>query len=340
MALKILILEDSELDAELILRTLKISDLEFTCELISMKEEFETLLQSWDPDIVLSDYNLRSFTGDEVLAFSKKISPDTPFIIVSGSINKEMEISLLENRADDVVTKNNLNRLPFAIQREINKSRDRKKLRKALEEKEVLLAEVHHRVKNNMALISSFLELERFNYESGEVYTILSNHIRRIRSIAIIHEQVYRQGNLSRINFMDFVERLINYAYSEVSNNLIIRFNKDTPAATLNININQAVPLALLVSEMLSENYKQNNEQHYKNTEEIEFCFGLQQDQFYLVFSDPHLFSYFDSFHNKYSEIITVLCKQLDSTFKLDEKNETLTISFQRKDAKGSASAL
>ncbi len=338
MGLKILILEDSELDAELILRTLKNSDLEFAFELTSKKEDFKKHLLEWNPDIVLSDYNLRSFTGSEMLAFSKQKAPDIPFIIVSGSMNKEMEVSLLENRADDVIKKNNLNRLPYAIQREINKSLDRRKLRKTLEEKEVLLAEVHHRVKNNMALISSFLELERFNYESGEVYTVLGNHIRRIHSIAIIHEQVYRQGNLSRINFADFVKQLINYVYSEMSDNLTLRFNNQ--ASTDTLNINQAVPLALLVSEIFSETYKQSNEQNYKNNGEVKFSFGLQQEQVYLSFSDPHLFSYFNSFLNEYSEIITVLNKQLGSTFNLDEKTESLTISFQRRETKGSASAL
>lgn len=134
MAVKLLILEDSELDAELMFREIKQMEQEFSTKLVSTKNDFEQSLINWHPDIVISDFDLQTFSGDETLILAKKLKPGIPVIILSGGISKEQEVYLLENRANDVLTKDNLKRLPFVINRLLNEKRDKEKLNNTLYE--------------------------------------------------------------------------------------------------------------------------------------------------------------------------------------------------------------
>ncbi len=132
MSIKLLILEDSELDVELMLREIDTLDQDFDKNVVSNREDFEKEVREWAPDLIISDFNLQSFRGDEALTYAKRIIPQVPFIMLSGSITKEMEVVLLENRANDVLTKDNLKRLPFAINRVLNEIRDKEKLNTTL----------------------------------------------------------------------------------------------------------------------------------------------------------------------------------------------------------------
>lgn len=134
MKLKLLMLEDSELDAELTIRELKDMEQSFDIRIVSTLEDFEQAFLRWDPDVVISDFNLRSFSGDEALIFAKRKNPDIPVVMLSGSITKNIEVTLLENRANDVLTKDNLKRLPFAINRVLNEKADKQKLNHTLYE--------------------------------------------------------------------------------------------------------------------------------------------------------------------------------------------------------------
>ena len=83
------------------------------------------------------------------------------------------------------------------------------KLRKSLKEKEVMLAEIHHRVKNNLAVVSGLLQLQVIKSESTEVTKALSDSQLRIQSIALIHEKLYSNDSLAFINFDKYIEDLI-----------------------------------------------------------------------------------------------------------------------------------
>ena len=132
MALKFLILEDSEFDAELILRELKSLNFKFNYKQVSTKEDFQSEVRNWKPDLIISDYNLPAYQGNEALAFAKDHLKDTPIVILSGSFNQETQINLLKNRADGVLVKEDLKRLPFTVRRVLNEANDKKKLRDTL----------------------------------------------------------------------------------------------------------------------------------------------------------------------------------------------------------------
>lgn len=125
-ALKILILEDNESDADLLIRELKKSGLNFTAEVAQQRSEFENALESFDPDLILSDYSLPSF--DAVTAFQIKQDKHahTPFIIVSGIIGEENAVELIKAGVTDYVSKNKLFTLSTKIDRALKDTQARK----------------------------------------------------------------------------------------------------------------------------------------------------------------------------------------------------------------------
>lgn len=133
--LKILILEDNEYDADLIQRELKKSGFRFTSEIVQTRESYESALDSFKPDMILSDFSLPSFDGFAAFRIKQKISPDIPFIIVSGTIGEENAVELLKQGATDYVFKD-LGRLSLAVRRaleEVAQQRERKRAEEALQ---------------------------------------------------------------------------------------------------------------------------------------------------------------------------------------------------------------
>ena len=106
--IKILILEDNQNDAELLVRELKKSGLDFSFEHIQTRDAFEYALVNFKPDIILSDYSLPSFDGITAFYIKQKKSPDIPFIIVSGTIGEENAVELIKHGVTDYVLKDKL----------------------------------------------------------------------------------------------------------------------------------------------------------------------------------------------------------------------------------------
>lgn len=114
-----------------------------------------------------------------------------------------------------------------------------------LKEKETLLAEVHHRVKNNMAVITGLLELQEMMEQDPA--TALAESKSRIKSMAIIHELLYQSDSFSEIDTHQFLTKLGEHLRLSLSNIGCVRVQNNS---TSTININQAVPLALLLNEI------------------------------------------------------------------------------------------
>ncbi|MCX8159428.1 MAG: PAS domain S-box protein [Candidatus Saccharicenans sp.] len=128
-------------------------------------------------------------------------------------------------------------------------------LESSLKEKEALLREIHHRVKNNMQIISSLLNLQAYHVGNPELTAILKDCQNRIRSMAMIHEHLYKSTNLARINFADYLNRLLVHLYN-VHHQSQQKVKLETQLEPVEMDIGTAIPLGLLASELISNSFK------------------------------------------------------------------------------------
>ena len=133
--LRILLLEDMEIDAELIGIELRKSGKDMSLTRVDTREEFITRLRAALPDIILSDYSLPTFGGPEALRHVQSLCPDVPFIFVSGAIGEDVAIEMMKSGATDYVLKQRLSRLVPAVERalrEVRERRDRERISREL----------------------------------------------------------------------------------------------------------------------------------------------------------------------------------------------------------------
>lgn len=129
------------------------------------------------------------------------------------------------------------------------------KLESLLAEKEVLLAEVHHRVKNNLAVISGFLQMQEFVSENNQVKAALLTNLMRVKSMALIHEDLYKAKDFNGIRFDHYLIQLLQFIEQKRSpEDKLIELKSSV--GRIEMNVNQAVPLALIVNELVSNAYE------------------------------------------------------------------------------------
>lgn len=125
----------------------------------------------------------------------------------------------------------------------------------SLHEKEVLLKEIHHRVKNNFQIISSLLSLQTMSIEDEKIVHLLQESRDRIQSMALIHERLYRSENFSYIDFREYTESIaeqISSSYGTKYGSIRLEINADKVSLTLD----SAIPLGLILNELLTNAYK------------------------------------------------------------------------------------
>lgn len=126
------------------------------------------------------------------------------------------------------------------------------KLKLSLEEKEVLLKEIHHRVKNNLQLVNSLLSIQARNSEKRmDVKEFLTKSQDRVQSMALIHETLYMSDNLTTVNFQEYLEKLVSHLYKafDVDENAI---EVHLEANTIFLDIEKVIPLGLILTELIN----------------------------------------------------------------------------------------
>lgn len=131
----------------------------------------------------------------------------------------------------------------------------KEEIERSLKEKEILLKEVHHRVKNNMAIISSLLELQSMTADDKHFTLMLNDCQHRIKSMALIHEKLYLSGDLTNINVRDYINELI----SDLA--VSFGFGDKTSLAKLDIDdvemhLDQMIHLGLMINEIVINSFK------------------------------------------------------------------------------------
>ena len=121
-------------------------------------------------------------------------------------------------------------------------------------EKEILLKEIHHRVKNNLQVITGLLSLQAAFIEDQKIKNILSYSQYRINSMAMIHEMLYKTENLTSINYYEYLEKLVTdlcRSFKGLESNVEVDINCE-----ISLNIDTAIPLGLLINEIVTNSLK------------------------------------------------------------------------------------
>jgi PAS domain S-box-containing protein len=125
------------------------------------------------------------------------------------------------------------------------------RIKASLREKEVLLKEIHHRVKNNLQVTSSLLKLQSGYIQDKQARELFGESQNRIRSMALVHEKLYRSTDLSRVNFAEYIESLAGLLFRSYGVDAS-RIRLTLEGAPAQLTIEAAVPCGLIVNELLS----------------------------------------------------------------------------------------
>ena len=206
--LRILILEDVDVDAELTELELRKGGIIFIAKHVAAKDAFLKELEEFLPDVILSDYSLPQFDGLSALLAAKEKNPDVLFLMVSGTIGEELAIEILKKGATDYVSKSNLKRLVPAINRALKEAEERlklKQMKKSLQESEKLyrlLAENTYDMITRHLPDSTYLYVSPasrilFGYEPEELIGTKAfdqMHPEDVRKVIAISKEAVRTG--------------------------------------------------------------------------------------------------------------------------------------------------
>ena len=278
---------------------------------------------------------------------------------------KELELSFLKEKYDDIFnTKNlpdeikiqereiiqnngsirNININNFFVEKSnplmlctvVQDITDRKEfensLKTSLEEKEVLLREIHHRVKNNLQIISSLLNLQTVYINDEEALNLFKESQNRVRSMSMIHESLYQSRDLAHIDFSIYISRLSNELLSSYGVNINL-ISLKTDLENIFLDINTAIPCGLIITELFTNSIKYAFPHGRKGIINIKFKRD-KGDNFILEVSDDGV-GLPDDIDIKQTKslgmrLVNSLVDQLDGTVEVDGSSGTrFVIKFQ-----------
>lgn len=224
-----------------------------------------------------------------------------------------------------------------AVQMVIRDITDRKKLEKelnkSLEEKDLMMKEIHHRVKNNLMVIQSLLNLQSSYIQDPAVLNIFKESQNRAKSMALIHQKLYQSQDLKRIDFGEYCRSLSR----DLFNNYITSSDKidlNLNVESLMLDVNTAIPLGLILNELLSNSLKYAFLPDKEGNITVEF--SLKNSQYILMVSDNGAGLPDDFDINKSDslgfKLIKGLSRQIDAEVLIEKgKGTKICIIFQEK---------
>lgn len=207
------------------------------------------------------------------------------------------------------------------------------------EERTTLLAEIHHRVKNNMAVVSSLIQMQAMMEQDESVQGKLLVNVARISSMATVHEQLYSSDNFSRLNFAENIEKVSASSFSSLNSSSRVKTSFRCDRSDLSIN--QSIPCSLIVNEVIIHLVKHG----YKTVDEGIFNLDLaeSEDKESILLTIRHNGQSIrkriegEDISEAGFNLVDVLSSQLDAEYSYTEGSELheFTIGFQKSDKKG-----
>ena len=277
--LRVLQVEDSPSDAALIQRILRQAGYAIYFERVVNACEMRAALESTPWDVIIADHRLPEFDAPSALSLLHESRRDIPFIVVSGGMGEELAVAMMRAGAQDYLLKGDLARLAPAVEREMREVRTRRQREEAeralqeteqrfatqraalerqtalLEQREIMLREIHHRVKNNMQVMSSLLSLQSRVAGNPATSRMLAENQNRIQSMALLHEILYQSDDLARVDFPKYLRRMTDYLFRSYGVDST-QISLHTELEAVNLELDDALPCGLLSSEVISNSLK------------------------------------------------------------------------------------
>lgn len=329
-------------------------------------------------DVYLLDYGLGARTGLELLREAVQTGSRAPLILLTGLGDRDVDVEAMRAGAADFLTKGRIDSavlersIRYAIERKqmheelerrvqertaelaqanvalqaevCERQRAEEQIKASLREKEVLLREIHHRVKNNLQVISSLLSLQSRYIHDSQALEMFKESQDRVKAMAVIHEKMYQSRDLVRIHFGEYVRSVAGSLfrnYAGQANGIDLKID----VADVFLGIDTAIPCALIINELLSNSLKHAFPAGRKGAIHIDLrpaasapaqsgpvptasaparsraVPGAPEKQFILTVRDDGVgFPSGVDFRNSSSlglQIVTALTKQLDGTIEL-----------------------
>jgi len=214
---------------------------------------------------------------------------------------------------------------------------DRKKyentIETSLKQKDLLLKEIHHRVKNNLQIISSLIKLQSAHVNDKEIHSLFAESQNRIKTMALIHEKLYRSSDISVIEFYDYIKNLVNSLYSSYGIS-IERVRPVIEFRSIYLDIDTAIPCGLIINELISNCLKYAFPELRKGKISIDLK-ELNECDYMMVIKDDGIGIQrsvdFDNTNSLGLKLVKILSEQLGGTAELIRNNGSeFRISFRR----------
>jgi PAS domain S-box-containing protein len=277
-----------------------------------LESEVESSLQSWD-----------DLLSGKITNFSK----EQTYVRNDGRhINANVTVSLVRDA-------NDAPNYFVAVFEDITERRENdKRLQDSLREKEVLLKEVHHRVKNNMQVISSILNLQSSYIDDEKALSILRESQDRIKSMSFVHESLYQSDTLSEVDFAEYIRNIatnLYHSYGRPQGGIDLQFDLEP----VFINLDTSIPCGLVINELVSNALKYAFEGREKGTIGIHLS-RLNEKMLRLRVEDngvglPENFDV-DTAESLGLQLVTTLATQVSGTLTTERDNGTrFTLDFK-----------
>jgi PAS domain S-box-containing protein len=235
--------------------------------------DIEGKITKWNPKAEaifgwIEEEVLGTFLDDILLPLRdrKKSLSGIQYYIKTGEdkvLNKTLELSAVDKNNTEFTISLAISEITISNQQFFicfinditNRKNTEKKVQQSLREKEVLLKEIHHRVKNNMQVITSLLSLQSSFIEEIKIKNIFSSTQYRINSMGMVHEMLYQSKNLSNIDYGRYLERLIS-SLIEIMKGYDNSISLNLEAPNISLNVDTAIPLGLIVNEIITNSLK------------------------------------------------------------------------------------
>lgn len=216
-------------------------------------------------DVYLIDYRLSERNGLELLREALAAGCEAPLILLTGLGDHMVDEEAMRVGAADYLIKEQISAplLARSILHALERARilaalraSQAHLRASVREKEILLQEVHHRVKNNLQVIASLLRLQAYTIDDPALHELLRDNQNRVHAMALVHEQLYRAHDLAHVGFAAYLRELaasVLRSYTAQSAQVVLAFDTDD---LVTLDVESAIPLGLILTELISNSLK------------------------------------------------------------------------------------